>query len=81
MAAAHLRSLLAGALLCAAGAAWAGVPGFDAVRAEHQPSDRWLLDRHGEPIQRLRTDASARRGAWVALADVSPALRQALVLS
>lgn len=54
---------------------------FDAVRAEHRPSATVVLDRHGEPVQRLRTDASARRGAWVALADISPALRHALVLS
>ncbi|HAJ11950.1 MAG TPA: penicillin-binding protein 1C, partial [Comamonadaceae bacterium] len=32
-------------------------------------------------VQRLRTDATVRRGQWVVLADVSPALRQALVLS
>ena len=32
-------------------------------------------------LQRLRTDATVRRGQWVPLADVSPALRQALVLS
>ena len=55
--------------------------GFDDLRREHRPSDIVVLDRHGEPLQRLRTDPSARRGAWVPLADVSPALRQALVLS
>ena len=32
-------------------------------------------------LQRQRTDASVRRGDWVALADISPALRTALVLS
>ena len=32
-------------------------------------------------LQRLRTDATVRRGQWVPLAEVSPALRQALVLS
>jgi penicillin-binding protein 1C len=32
-------------------------------------------------LQRLRTDATVRRGRWVPLGDVSPALRQALVLS
>ena len=32
-------------------------------------------------LQRLRTDATVRRGQWVPLADVSPTLRQALVLS
>ena len=40
-----------------------------------------MLDRQGELLQRLRTDAVVRRGQWVALADVSPALRTALVLS
>ena len=40
-----------------------------------------VLDREGEVIQRLRLDASVRRGQWVALADISPALRTALVLS
>ena len=37
--------------------------------------------RHGEELQRIRTDSTVRRGQWVALADVSPALRTALVLS
>ncbi len=32
-------------------------------------------------VHRLRTDRSVRRGQWVALADISPALRTALVLS
>ncbi len=32
-------------------------------------------------LHRLRTDATVRRGRWVALSDVSPALRTALVLS
>ena len=40
-----------------------------------------MLDRNGEVLQRVRTDASVRRGQWVALADISPALRTALVLS
>src|SRR5260370_41336316 len=39
------------------------------------------LFRSGEVLQRQRTDASVRRGDWVALADISPALRTALVLS
>lgn len=59
----------------------AGAQSFDAVRAEHRPSETLILDRHGEPIERVRTDAQARRGAWVRLADISPALQHALVLS
>ena len=54
---------------------------FDEVKREYRPSDTLVLDRSGEVIQRLRTDATVRRGQWVALPDVSPALRTALVLS
>ena len=59
---------------------WAAAT-FDAVKASHRPSDTLVLDRQGEVLHRLRTDATVRRGRWVALADVSPALRTALVLS
>lgn len=57
------------------------LPGFEAVRRAHQPSDSVLLSREGEVLQRLRTDTTVRRGEWVALPDVSAALRMALVLS
>ncbi len=57
------------------------VPTFNEVRAAHRPSDLSLLDRHGVPIQTLRTDKTVRRLPWVALADMSPALLQAVVLS
>ena len=56
------------------------LPSFDAVRAAHAPSDIPLLARDGTPLQRVRVDAQARRGEWVRLADISPALRHALVL-
>ena len=62
-------------------AAQAAAPAFDAVRADWRSSDTLLLDRAGEPLQRLRSDPHGRRGDWVALADVSPALRHALLLS
>ena len=54
---------------------------FNQIKADFKPSDTQILDRHGELLQRVRTDATVRRGQWVALADVSPALRTALVLS
>ena len=54
---------------------------FDSVKQGFKPSDTLILARDGEVIQRLRTDSTVRRGQWVALADVSPALRTALVLS
>ena len=67
-------------LLLAAGTAHA-LPSYAEVRAAHKPSDVTLLDRHGEVVQTLRVDASVRRLPWVPLADVSPALLQAIVLS
>ncbi|KQO13565.1 penicillin-binding protein 1C [Acidovorax sp. Leaf76] len=57
------------------------LPSYDEVRADFKPSDTLILSREGEVLQRLRTDPTVRRGQWVALADVSPALRTALVLS
>ena len=60
--------------------AWSATT-FDEIKREFRPSDTLVLDRDGEAIQRLRTDTSVRRGQWVALADISPALRTALVLS
>ena len=54
---------------------------FDEIRSSYQPSDTLVLDRNGEVLHRLRTDATVRRGQWVVLADISPALRTALVLS
>jgi len=55
-------------------------PAFDAVRAAHTPSDLPLLDRHGAVLQVVRVDERVRRGPWLTLADISPALRDAIVL-
>jgi len=75
------RPALAFTCLClAAQASWA-LPSFDEVKAGHRSSETLLLDRDGAVLQRLRTDATVRRGQWVLLPDVSPALRQALLLS
>ena len=54
---------------------------FDQVKAGYRPSDTLILDRNSELLHRLRTDATVRRGQWTALADISPTLRSALVLS
>jgi penicillin-binding protein 1C len=59
----------------------ADLPRFDEVKAAWRPSDRVLLDRHGAPLHTLRTDMTQRRLDWVALHDISPAMRTALVLS
>lgn len=74
------RRLLGAAALLLALQAQAA-PAFEQVRDDFHPSETLLLDRHGEPIHRLRSDATVRRGEWVDLQRISPALRQALVLS
>ena len=54
---------------------------FEQEKKAFTSSESILLDRHGQVLHRLRTDANVRRGQWVALADISPALRTAMVLS
>ncbi|MEI8400870.1 MAG: transglycosylase domain-containing protein [Alcaligenaceae bacterium] len=58
-----------------------GLPSFAEVKAAHEPSDIRVLDRHGELIHRLRTNRDVRRGQWISLEAISPAFRQAIVLS
>lgn len=57
------------------------LPDFATVKAQWTPSDAILLDRNGQPLQRVRVDMTARKLDWVTLPEVSPAFRQALVLS
>ncbi|WP_249661297.1 penicillin-binding protein 1C [Variovorax sp. PCZ-1] len=54
---------------------------FEHVKQETKASEAWLLDRHGQKLHRMRVNAQVRRGEWIALADMSPALREAMVLS
>ncbi|HZY17809.1 MAG TPA: penicillin-binding protein 1C [Ramlibacter sp.] len=75
-----MQRIAAVLLAFCAGAAWA-LPAFDEVKQAHRPSDIQVLDRHGELLHRLRRDDQVRRGEWVALEDVSPALRLAMVVS
>lgn len=60
--------------------AWA-LPTHQDVRSAFQSSETNILSREGEVLQRLRTDKQVRRGQWLALRDVSPALRLALLVS
>ena len=76
-----LRTTLAAACLAACLGAQAATLSFDQVRAAYRSSETVLLDRHGQPVQTVRTDLHARRGAWVALAQISPALRAAAIAS
>jgi penicillin-binding protein 1C len=74
-----LLGLLLGAAVIAAGATAQALPGYEEVRAGHRSSETVLLDRHGRPLQELRTDRTVRRLAWVPLPAVSPAIVDAVV--
>ena len=69
------------AVLLACGSAAQALPGFAEFRSSHKVSDPLLLDRHGEPLQSLRLDKNRRALPWVPLAQMSPALLRALLLS
>ncbi|MGH8675455.1 MAG: transglycosylase domain-containing protein, partial [Burkholderiales bacterium] len=82
------RAARAGVVLATAiGTAWFAslhiapyeVASYASVRAEWRSSDAWLLDRHGEPLSRVRIDKTRRRGDWADLAHVSPALIEAML--
>lgn len=57
------------------------VPSFDEVKANWTPSEAWLLDRHGEVLHSLRQDRLVRRLDWIPLAEISPALVNAIQLA
>lgn len=75
------HALLALSLLAALACPARALPSFEDVKRDFRPSDIQVLDRDGELLQRVRTDAGVRRGRWTALAQISPALRTAMLLS
>jgi len=74
--AANALSLLLASLVLLS---WAATPSFEQVKAGTQPSDRWLLDRHGDPLQVQRVDDRIRRLGWTPLDQVSPALQRVVI--
>ncbi|HTO58345.1 MAG TPA: transglycosylase domain-containing protein, partial [Pseudomonadales bacterium] len=54
-------------------------PTFAAVRDRWQPSDAYLLDRHGVVIDVARVDFGVRRYDWIALDALSTAFVDAIV--
>lgn len=77
----RIEGLLIALPLAAWAAAPASLPSFEEVREAHRPSEWVALDRHGEPIATIRKDFNERRGEWLALERVSPALTRAVLLS
>ncbi|SFB28503.1 penicillin-binding protein 1C [Collimonas sp. OK607] len=54
---------------------------FVDVQHEFRSSEASLYDRKGQLLQQIRLNPNERRLSWIALEDVSPALRNALVAS
>lgn len=67
--------------LIAAGLLWSTVrvKTFAEVRKGYQPSDVWIVDRHGYPLESIRTRNEKRSLDWVSWSDVSPAFRDLLI--
>ena len=57
------------------------VPAFSDVRSQWRAADAWLLDRNGERLSRVRLDFARRRGDWTPIAEMSPALIDAVIAS
>ncbi len=64
-------------------AAWPAhaLPSFAQVKHAFASSESILQDRNGEELHRLRTNPQVRRGQWVPLEDISPALQTAMVFN
>lgn len=57
------------------------MPAFASVQTAYRSSYAELLDREGRFLHARRVDLQANRLGWVALRDVSPALREAVVFA
>jgi len=77
-----VSALVGAAAIVACAAAWfaaADAPTFAAVRDRWQPSDAYLLDRHGVVIDVVRVDFGVRRYDWIPLGALSTAFVDAIV--
>ncbi|HSR54355.1 MAG TPA: penicillin-binding protein 1C, partial [Acidobacteriota bacterium] len=55
------------------------VESFESVREGYSRSEAVLLSRRGEVLQEVRIDLQARRLRWTPLAEISPALKEAVM--
>jgi penicillin-binding protein 1C len=81
MMAAVFAVILAG--LFAGGLTFIGArtPSFADVRHAFHPSDSWVLDRNGEPLEVIRVAQSNRTLDWVSIGDISPSFKKLLIES
>ena len=55
------------------------VPTPAAVKAAYKPSDVWIVDRNGIPLEALRVNSKRRSLEWVRAAEISPAFHELLI--
>ena len=69
------------AFLAAIGFIWSttNVRSLTSVHKNYQPSDVWIVDHQGYPMESIRTGEQRRSLEWVEWSDVSPAFRDLLV--
>jgi penicillin-binding protein 1C len=68
--------------LIIAAVGWISAPtpiSFAVARSRYHPSDVWVLDRDGRPIESLRTRQENRSLGWVALDEVGLGFRELLL--
>lgn len=68
-------------LSCFSWATARDLPTFAQVKNNTASSEAILLDRHGQVLQSLRLKSNGRRLAWIPLAQISPAVVQAVLTS
>jgi penicillin-binding protein 1C len=52
---------------------------FSDVKNNYHPSDTWIVDQNGFPLESIRNNSQKRSLDWVKWADVSPAFRDLLI--
>lgn len=57
------------------------VPSYEQLVSDYRASDRLVYDHDGVLLDRIRTDFQQRRGNWLTLDDISPALQRAVIYS
>lgn len=77
----HLAVLGATAFIVSLTVLWSQirVNSFANIRKNYHPSDVWIVDRNGSPLEAIRTRSEKRSLDWVVWSDVSPAFRDLLV--
>lgn len=77
----YIASIGMVAFLVAVGLIWltTNVRPFVNIKKNYQPSDVWIVDHQGYPLESIRTRNEKRSLEWVKWSEVSPAFRNLLV--